>query len=123
MAIKSDQFGLNMIMNSKIARCQQMTHLAWVFCTVFIICLLMKSAVASRAAVATLQNTGMADTASFGSEGVPAVDNLSGMADIASSDGENVPEVDKIPPNCHPVDHCGQCLCKQIKGGSVCCDG
>lgn len=98
-----------------------MTPLIRVVSALFIICLFMKSAIASRAAVATLKNT---DTPSFGSEGVPAVDKLSGMADMASSDGENVPVVDKPPPNCHQVNLCGQCFpCQQIKGDHFCCDG
>lgn len=39
-----------------------------------------------------------------------------------SSGDEGVPIGDKLPPNCHRVDSCGDCLCQEIAGESFCCD-
>jgi hypothetical protein len=132
---------------SKIARNQQMSHLVSVLYTALIMFLLMMNAAASRASVATLNNT---ETTSAGSEGAPVVDKLppncravdncgqcfpckeierdsfccDGMAETTSFGDEGVPIVDKLPPNCRAVDNCGECFpCQEIGRDSFCCDG
>lgn len=42
--------------------------------------------------------------------------------DTSNSTGENVPVGDRLPPNCHIVVNCGECLCQTIGENLYCCD-